>query len=69
VGADERGEYFDDDGTIVGGVVDDALQRVDAAEPHVQLGYAELVDGAGKPFGNLTLLGDLECSRPVWSCR
>jgi hypothetical protein len=57
---DERRQHFDDGGAIVRGIDGDALQGVDAAESHVQLGVAELVDGAGEPFGDLALLRSLE---------
>jgi hypothetical protein len=60
VTANERGEHFGDGGAIVGGVVGDALQGVDAAEPHVQHGMAELVDGAGEPLGDLALTACLK---------
>jgi hypothetical protein len=58
--AHEGGEHLGDGRPVVGRVVGDALQRVDAAEPHVQFWVAQLVDGAGKPLGDLTLLRDLE---------
>jgi hypothetical protein len=60
--ADERSEYFCDGGSIVRGVVGDALKRVDPSEPHVQFGMAELVDRAGKPFSDLALAAGLKLS-------
>ncbi len=60
VAAHERGQHLADGGAVGGGVAGDSLQGVDAAEPHVELGVAELVDRAGEPLGDLALLGDLE---------
>jgi hypothetical protein len=51
VAADECGEHFSDRGSILRGVVGDALQCVDAAQPHVSFGVAQLINGAGEPLG------------------
>jgi hypothetical protein len=48
-------DHLADDGAIGRRVAGNPLQRVNAAEPHVQLGAAELVDRAGEPLGDLGL--------------
>ena len=58
--ANKRREDFGDGGSIGSGIVGDALQRVDAAEPYGPLLMAELVDGAGEPLGDLAFLSDVE---------
>ena len=51
---------------MVGRIVGDTLQRVDAADPHVEpLVRAELVDGFGVAVGHLTLFRVREKFRAV----
>ena len=58
--ADKCAQHGDDGGLVTGGVLHDALQCVDAAEPDVHRGGAEVGDGSVIPVGDLSLLGDLK---------
>ena len=58
--ADERGQDLYDGRMVSGGVAGDALQGVDAADPHVELVGAELLDRLGVAVGHLPLLGQLD---------
>src|SRR6266498_2062908 len=53
---------FHDGGVVSGGVSCDALQRIDAADAHVELVGAELLDRLDIPVGRLSLLGQLICA-------
>jgi len=61
--ADECGEHIHHGGMVSRGVADDALQRVDAADPHVELLGSELFDGLGVPVGHLSFAGQGEVPR------
>jgi hypothetical protein len=58
--ADERAQHGDDGGLVTRGVLHNALQRIDAAEPDVFRRGAEVGDGGVVPVGDLSLLGDLK---------
>ena len=58
--ADERGEYLHHRRVVLGGVAGHPLEGVDAADAHVELVRAELLDGLGVAVGHLALLGQLE---------
>ena len=58
--ADECGEYLHHGGVVFGGIPGDPLEGVDAADAHVELVRAELLDGLGVAVGYLPLLGQLE---------
>jgi hypothetical protein len=45
---------------VFGGIPRHPLESVDAAEAHVELVRAELLDGLGEAVGHLALLGQLE---------
>jgi hypothetical protein len=57
---DERGEHLHDGRVVFGGIAGDPLEGVDAADAHVELVRAELLDGLGVAVRHLTLLGQLE---------
>jgi hypothetical protein len=61
VAADERGENLDHAQPVGWGVVCNAFQGIDPTQPDVEpvrAGLAQLVDGPGKPLGDLAFLGD-----------
>jgi hypothetical protein len=51
--ADEGGQHLGDGGPILGGVDGDALQSIDATQPHIQVLVAELVDRSGESLSDL----------------
>ena len=55
--ADEGAEYRDDGGLVAGGVLHEALQRVDAAEPDLDGVGAEVGNSGVVPVGDLSLFG------------
>lgn len=58
--SDKRAQHGDDGGLVARRVLHDPLKRVDAAEPHVYRGGAEVGDGSVVPVGDLSLLSDLK---------
>src|SRR5207249_4696431 len=52
----KRGQHLYHDGVVAGGVAGQPLQRVDAAQPHVQLVRAQLLDRFAESVGELALL-------------
>jgi hypothetical protein len=58
--ADERGQDFDHRRVVAGRVAGNAFQRVDAANAHVKLVGAELLDRLGVAVGHMPLLGQLK---------
>ena len=59
VAADERRENSRDGISVGWRVLGDALQGEDATQPHIRRLAAELVDGTGKPLGDLSFTVDL----------
>ena len=57
---DKCAQHGDDGGLVTGGVLHNALQCIDAAEPDVHRGGAEVGDSGVIPVGDLSLLGDLK---------
>ena len=57
---DECGEYLHHGGMVFGGIPGDPLEGIDAADAHVELVRAELLDGLGEAVGYLSLLGQFE---------
>ena len=53
--ADERGQNLLDRTSVDSRFLGDPLQRIDAAQSHVDLLVTELLDGAGEPLGDLPL--------------
>jgi hypothetical protein len=56
---DECGEYLHHGGVVFCGIAGDPLKGVDAADAHVELIRAELLNGLGEAVGHLALLGQL----------
>jgi hypothetical protein len=54
----EGGEHLSNCRPVGGRVSSNPLKRVNPTDPHIELVVADLVDGAGVPLGDLTLLGD-----------
>jgi hypothetical protein len=63
--ADVGGEYLDDLGVIVLRVFGDALQRVDAAQAHVDCQVPQLLDRLREPVGDLPCAIERERPRRV----
>jgi hypothetical protein len=61
--ADERGEHLHHGRMVFCGVPGDALQRVDATDPHVELVRAELLDGLRVAVSYLSFAGQMEGAR------
>ena len=61
--ADEGGQHLHDGGVVPGGITADPLEGVDAADAHVELVRAELLDGLGVAVGHLPLAGQGEAPR------
>ena len=60
---DERGEHLHHGGMIFGGIPSDPLEGVDAADAHIELVRAELLDGLGVTVRHLPLAGQGEVPR------
>jgi len=61
--AQELGQHFHDRPVILFRLPRDSFERVDAAQPHVELLVAELVDGPAEPVRELPLPVQLERPR------
>src|SRR6266545_4374846 len=58
--ADVGAQNLGDSGPVRCGIAGDTLQRVDPAEPNVQVWAPELIDSPGEPLGDLPLTVELE---------